>query len=216
MNQTLSPNGNGHVKIDRYISEHSTQPSAHLKELIHTTRATRGIDTDMLSGPQVCLLLKMLVRISRAKTILELGTFTGASALAMAEEIPIDGTITTIDVEQKEMAMTAWTQAGVLANIISIEGDAKKILDHLDGGFDLAFIDADKESYPTYWELVVPKIRHGGIIVADDTLREGRIIHPHREDDKAMDRFNRTVAEDSRVDAMILPVGDGVTVAFKK
>lgn len=202
--------------IVNYIDKHSTPPSANLSRLMDLTLKQPNIDADMLSGPQVCLLLKFLIRISKSERVLEVGTFTGATALAMAEELPANGKLITVDIQDRSIAVDVWRNAGVFDKIAYAIGDAQAVLQNIDGPFDLAFIDADKENYPKYWELVVPKVRHGGIIVADDTLREGRILRPRREDDKAMHAFNMTVAEDTRVDALILPMGDGVTVAVKK
>ena len=162
--------------------------------------------------------LRLLVKIARAKRVLEIGTFTGYSALAMAEGLPRGGRLITCDIDPDatQIARAHWNRSPHGRKIELRLGPAIKTVQELSGPFDLVFIDADKESYGRYWELCVPKVRRGGLLLADNVLWGGRVLDPHDRSDRAIVAFNKRVAADRRVDVVILPLRDGLTVAYKK
>lgn len=221
MSPSARNNASGLVsdKIVAYMEKHSTEASKARRELLKATLKQSGIDADMQSGLLIGWLLNFLVKISGAKRILEIGRFTGGSALAMAEALGKGGRTFTIDIDDgitRQIAEKYWQRGGQENKIRSLIGDALKIVPSLAGQFDLAFIDGDKRQYSNYWQAVIPKVRNGGIIVVDDALREGRILNPKREDDKAVAQFVKTARRDKRVKMFLLPLGDGVMLAIKK
>lgn len=163
-------------------------------------------------------LLKTLVAALGARLVVEVGTFTGYSTLAMAEALPEGGRIITHDVnaETGAIAQRFWGEVPWGSRIVQVLGDARQTLRDLPDGIDMAFIDADKGGYITYWDLLVPKMRRGGLIVADNVLWSGRVLDPEKDDDHSIVRFNAHVRADARVDAVMLTVRDGVTIARKR
>jgi caffeoyl-CoA O-methyltransferase len=161
-------------------------------------------------------LLAILVGISAARRILEIGTFTGFSALAMLEAAPPDGRIDTLEVDDTHAARAEQNiaAAGASDRISVHRGPALASLERLAGPYDLAFIDADKEVYPDYYEAVIPRMRQGGLVIADNVLRAGRVLDPHPEDPgaRAMRAFNERAARDPRVETVMLTVRDGVSL----
>lgn len=175
--------------------------------------------------PEEGQLLAMLVRISGAKRILELGSFTGYSALAMALALPSDGQLTALDKnpEWTARAQRFWAEAGVADKIELILGDAAVTLDTLiadkgKGSYDLAFIDADKKSYPVYFEKCMELVRNGGLIAIDNTLWRTTLGNDdmHYFNCDTLREFNEKLFADERIDLSILPVADGLTLAYKK
>lgn len=175
--------------------------------------------------PEEGQLLAMLVRISGAKKILELGSFTGYSALAMALALPSDGRITALDknAEWTSRAQLSWTEAGVADRIELILGDAAVTLDTLiaekgKGSYDFAFIDADKKSYPVYFDKCMELVRKGGIIAIDNTLWRTTLGNEemHFFNCDTLREFNEKLFADERIDLSILPIADGLTVAYIK
>ena len=214
------------VKIEEYCQDHSTPPSQALQELSEKT-VKESEDHGMMVGHIEGSLLKMLVKISGAKQILEIGTFTGYSALAMAEGLPDDGILITCDKDEETsgIAHTYWNKSPHGIKIMQMMGDAvetlKMLQEQFEKGertdfFDLVFIDADKSSYPVYWDLSISMLKKGGIIAIDNVLRGGRVVNPDSDHSKKTDEFNKKVIKDDRVDVLMLPVRDGVTVAVKK
>lgn len=203
-----------------YMEKNSTPPSKERRALHKATLKQKGIDADMQSGHLIGWLLHFLVLISGARRILEIGRFTGGSALAMAEALEErGGKIVSLDIDagiSYDIALKFWRKAKVLDLIDSRIGDALKIVPQLKGWFDLAFIDGDKTQYSKYWNAVLPNMRKGGIIIVDDALREGRILNPKRKDDKAVARFIRMARQDKRVKMFLLPIGDGILFAVKQ
>jgi predicted O-methyltransferase YrrM len=170
-------------------------------------------------------LLAMLVRLLGARQVLEIGTFTGYSSTAMALALPADGRIVCCDLstEWTDVARTAWTDAGVAGRVDLRIGPAVDTLDELlaagqESAFDLAFIDADKPSYDAYYERCLRLLRPGGVIAIDNVLWSGRVADPsvHDESTDAIRALNAKVAGDERVDPVIVPVGDGLTLARKR
>ena len=208
--------------IDDYISRHTTAEGELFASITRDTYL-HVINPHMLSGQVQGELLRMFSRMVRPRRILELGTYTGYSALCLAEGLTDDGELLTIehndeleDIIRRHLALSP------LGNRIRlIIGDAKEVLSpftfHL-SPFDIVFIDADKREYCAYYELVFPLVRDGGFILADNTLWDGHVIDPAYDHDKQtleLRRFNDLVASDPRVSQVILPVRDGLTVIYK-
>jgi caffeoyl-CoA O-methyltransferase len=162
--------------------------------------------------------LKMLVRLNGARRILEIGMFTGYSALMMAEGLPEDGKIITCDVDPKAEAIASrYFSESPNGHKIEIRmGPALDTIKTLSGPLDMVFIDADKGNYSNYYEAVLPRVRPGGLIVADNVLWSGRVLHPESPDDHAIVAFDNLVQSDSRVENVCLTVRDGMMLAWKK
>lgn len=204
--------------LEQYALAHTRKPSPLLDELAAYTRR-ECTDAQMLIGPLEGGLLQLLIEVSRAKRILEIGLFTGYSALTMAEVLPDDGRIISceIDAARAEIARGFFRRSAHGSKIEIRVGAALDTLRTLSNErFDLVFIDADKENYPAYYELALPLINSGGLLVADNVLWSGRVLNPEQPSDYAITVFNRRVAEDPRVDATLLTVRDGVLIARKK
>lgn len=162
--------------------------------------------------------LKMLVRLTGARRILEIGMFTGYSALMMAEGLPEDGRIITCDVDPKAEAIASrYFAESPNGHKIQIRlGPALETIKTLSGPLDMVFIDADKGNYSNYYEAVLPLVRPGGLIVADNVLWSGRVLHPESPDDHAIVAFDKLVQSDPRVEKVCLTVRDGMMLAWKK
>lgn len=210
--------------LQEYIENHTT-PEPELFARITRDTNLHVLNPHMLSGQVQGELLRMLSRMIRPKRILELGTFTGYSALCLAEGLQQDGKLITIEHndELEETIRHNISQSPLCARIHLIIGDAKEILSNQQSVvsnqmFDLVFIDADKREYCAYYELVFPLVRQGGFILADNTLWDGHIVDPAYDKDKqtlGLREFNRMVADDPRVSQVILPLRDGLTIIYK-
>jgi caffeoyl-CoA O-methyltransferase len=172
----------------------------------------------MMVGYCEGLLLKLLVRLMNARRVLEIGTFTGYSALCLAEGLPEDGRLVTCDVDAAAttIARRYWARSPHGAKITLELRPALETIATLQGPIDLVFIDADKPGYVRYWEACLPLLRTGGVVAADNTLWSGKVLAPSGQDDLAIAAFNDHVARDPRVEKVVLPVRDGVTVAVKR
>lgn len=203
-------------QIEEYALRMTTKESDKVKELI-TSSSSELEYIDMLCGNTVGQILKMLVRISGAKRILEIGTFTGYSAIMMAEALPEDGQIITIEMNIKYQKLAEWhfRKFDNENKITLMNGNAQEIIEHLKGHFDLIFLDADKMSYPFYYEQGLKKLRSGGLLVADNVLWDGAVLDPPDHKAEAMDQFNKMVQEDDTVEQVLLPVRDGLTIIRK-
>lgn len=204
-------------EIENYAQHRSGPLSPLLDELLAETHRTMRAP-QMLTGPLEGAFLKLMVMLTRAKNVLEIGTFTGYSALAMAEGLPADGHLTTLDIEDAhiEVARKYFAKSEYGKKIELIKGDALASIDKLSGPFDLVFIDADKGNYKNYYEAVLPKMPSGGVILVDNVLWSGKVLNPKDEDDHAIVQFNEHVSNDSRVDRALLTIRDGVYVIRKK
>ncbi len=205
--------------IEAYCTAHSTSPSALLQELYeHTNR--NCADPQMMIGPLEAALLQALIRISGARRVLEIGLYTGYSALAMAEALPADGSVLSCEIEPAHIAVArAFFARSAAGNKIEVRhGPALDTLRALpgDASFDFAFIDADKENYPAYYDATLPRLASGALLVADNTLWSGRVLAPRDASDRALIEFNRRVRHDPRVEVVLLPLRDGVTLVRKK
>lgn len=211
----LPPRPVADPEMDAYAAAHSTPPSEQLRVVAQATRDWSehpGMMVDAAEGR----LLAMLVALTAAGRILEVGTFTGYSAICMAEALPADGHITTLELSPEHAAKAAEhiELAGAADRISILQGHALDSLAALRGPFDLAFIDADKPAYPAYFDAVLPLVRPGGLIVADNVLRGGRVLDVENPDPGVvgMRGFNDRVATDPRVEAVLLTVRDGITL----
>ena len=203
-------------KIEQYCQEHTKPESQLLHELVAETFAHTAFP-EMEVGHLEGAFLRILVRLLRAKRILELGTFTGYSSLLMAEGLPDDGKLITCDIDLKttEIAKKYWSRSPHGKKIELKLGPALETLKTIEGPFDLVFIDADKVNYINYWELCLPKIRRSGLLVIDNVLWSGSVLDPEDTTERAIDEFNKHVYKDKRVEVVMLPIRDGVTLAWK-
>ncbi len=206
-------------KIEAYCRHHSRMSGALLREIERYTRGHRR-DAGMLIGPFEGALLAILVRLSSARRVLEIGMFTGYSALTMAEALPADGEILCCDInpETSAIAQSFFDRSPHGRKITVRLGPALETLAALPKAarFDFVFLDADKENYVNYYEAVLPRLRTGGLIAADNVLWSGRVLAPKTKADRAMVRFNRHVRRDPRVECVMLPVRDGVSLIRKR
>ena len=210
------------MTLNEYIEQHSSPENKILKQITRSTHL-EVINPRMLSGHVQGRVLSMLSQMIQPKRILELGTFTGYSALCLAEGLTEDGRLMTIE-HNDEMEDSIRRNIGLSSLGEKIElviGDAKEVLGQLgeeatgEEAFDLVFIDADKKEYCEYLELVLPLMRQGGWILADNTLWDGHIIDPAYDKDRqtmALRAFNDKVAQDERLEKVILPLRDGLTI----
>lgn len=205
-------------KIEDYCLRHSSARGKLLREIERYTRR-HCADARMLIGPHEGALLAMLVRLSGARRILEIGCFTGYSALCLAEALPRNGRLTTCEIspERAAIARSFFARSMHGRKITLRLGPALETLAGLPRttGFDFVFIDADKENYVNYYEAVLPRLRPGGLIVADNVLWSGRVLAPIKKSDRAVARFNNHVRRDRRVECVMLPVRDGLSLIRK-
>jgi len=201
-----------------YIVATGTRETREQRELRAETR--KLAHGGMQIGPDQGALLQVLVRMLRAKRCIEVGTFTGYSALSVALALPRDGKIVCCDVSEEWTAIARryWKKAGVAAKIDLRIAPALDTLAKLRGRYDFAFIDADKPNYTKYYERCLELLRKGGVVAVDNTLWGGSVIDPsdRSESTVALREFNKRVAKDRRVDIALVPVGDGLTLAVKR
>lgn len=174
----------------------------------------------MLSGHLQGAMLRMLSHMIKPRRILELGTYTGYSAICMAQGLTEDGILHTIDIneELQDMSFRYFCEAGVQHKIIQHIGKAADIISGIDEQFDLVFIDADKQNYSNYYDLVFDKVAVGGYILADNVLYEGQVLLPESEQGKnakAMHAYNKKISADPRVEHVLLPLRDGIMIVRK-
>jgi predicted O-methyltransferase YrrM len=205
-------------QISRYCAEHTAAQDAVLAELERETWL-KVLRPRMLSGHIQGKFLEFIVKMLQPKEVLEIGTYTGYSAIWMARALKADATLHTIDInpELEEMAQTYFQKAGVEHQINFYIGNALDIIPKLDIVFDLVFIDADKTNYKNYLELVLPKVRKGGIIIADNVLWNGKVLQesPKDPETKAIREFNEYVQATTEVDNLLLPLRDGLMIMEK-
>ena len=208
------------MNLDDYITAHSEPESDYLAQVNRRTHL-HLINPRMMSGHLQGRVLAMLCRMIAPKRILELGTYSGYSALCMAEALPDDGILHTIehDDELEDFILENLNGSPNGAKIKLHIGDALEKIAEIDETFDLVFIDADKRQYIAYYEAVLPKVRSGGFILADNTLWDGKIfetIDPNDKQTIEIMRFNDFIAKDTRIEKVIVPLRDGLTMIRKK
>lgn len=203
-------------EIDKYAEEHTSIESIELLSLIKSSDEELQY-IDMISGRIVGQLLKMLVKISGAKRVLEIGTFTGYSAISMAEALPEDGEVVTLEMNfrYQELAQKHFDSSKVGSKIKMIKGNAQSSIELLEGQFDLIYLDGDKMRYELYFEKLLPIVKPGGLIVADNVLWDGTVLNPEDHKARAIADFNQHVLNDNRVEQVLLPIRDGVNVIRK-
>jgi caffeoyl-CoA O-methyltransferase len=204
-------------RIEEYAERHTTPPDPLLAELAAETRATMSAP-QMLTGPVEGRFLELLVHASGARRILEIGTFTGFSALSMAAALPDDGRIDTLDVEPRhaEVAQRYFDRSPHGSKITLHLGPALETLERLEGTFDLVFVDADKDNYDAYYEAALPRLSERGLIAIDNTLWSGRVLEPADDTTRLIAALNDKIAADERVVCVQLTVRDGVTLVRRR
>src|SRR5690606_28971665 len=204
-------------ELENYIADHSVKEPELLQQLNKETHQN-VLQPRMLSGHFQGRVLSMLSKIIQPKHILEIGTYTGYATLCMAEGLQENGTVDTIDIneELEEIQNKYFNQSGKRNQIIQHIGNALEIIPMLDKKFDLVFIDADKENYINYWNLVVPLMNKGGIILSDNVLWSGKVLEEVKPNDKSTKillEYNKITNEDPRVETVLLPIRDGLSVS---
>lgn len=207
-------------KIDSYVVAHSQQEPKVLQELSKETWQ-KVLNPRMLSGAFQGRVLSMLTKLVRPANILEIGTYTGYSAICMAEGLPKDGMIHTIDKneELEDLQNKYFEKSGYRTQIQQHFGNAMEIIPQLEVKFDLVFIDADKSNYPNYFHLIIDKMNPGGIILSDNVLWSGKVVEkldPKDIDTKALLAYNELLNSDDRIETVLLPIRDGLTLSRVK
>ncbi|GGG92361.1 O-methyltransferase [Polaribacter pacificus] len=207
-------------KIDNYVVEHSQHEPQLLKELTKETWQ-KVLNPRMLSGAFQGRLLAMLSKLIQPKNILEIGTYTGYSALCLAEGMPVDGTLYTIDKneELESLQQKYFKKSGYQDQIKSLVGNALELIPTINQKFDLVFIDADKSNYINYFHLIIDKMNPGGIILSDNVLWSGKVVEaldPKDLDTKILLEYNALLNADKRVESVLLPIRDGLTISRVK
>ncbi len=205
--------------LDRYLAEHSQEEDPVLQELARHTYL-KEVHPRMLSGHILGSFLTMFSRMISPQRILEIGTYTGYSAICLARGLRPGGKLTTIEVndELRTTAELFFRKAQLDQQIELINGNALEVLPVLENSFDLVFIDANKDDYPEYYRLVIDKVSAGGYILVDNVLWGGKVLVTPREDPttQTIDRFNKMITADQRVENLLLPIRDGLMVIKKK
>lgn len=208
------------IEIEQYINNHNLPEKDFLKELERETHLT-CIHPRMLSGNMQGNVLYMLCKMINPKRVLELGTYTGYSAISMAIALEEDAQLHTIEIrdEMEEIISKYILKANMQNRIVTHFGDAKTIVPTLEGQFDFVFIDAYKKEYTSYYKLIFDRVKPGGYIVADNILWDGKVVDPAEQNDpqtKGIVEFNKLVQADERVENVIFPIRDGMMVIRKK
>lgn len=206
--------------IREYCESHSASESELLQSLNRETHL-KILSPRMLSGHLQGRFISMISRMLNPELIVEIGTYTGYSALCMAEGLKQNGRLITIDNNPELVSIQSeYFQKSAFANqIIAWLGDASSLISNLPDNIDLVFIDADKENYLKYYELILPKVRPGGYLLADNVLWSGKVVQPVKSNDhstKAIMEFNAKIQNDPRVDNLLLPLRDGIMMIQKR
>lgn len=204
-------------KIDDYAVKHTQEEPELLAKLTRET-FQKILQPRMLSGHYQGRLLSMISKLTNPENILEIGTYTGYSALCLAEGLQKKGSLHTIDINEElvQIQKKYFDLSEYKEQIHQYLGNALEIIPTLDLKFDLVFIDADKPNYPAYFEMIVGKMKPGGIIITDNVLWSGKVVEKVKEDDTstiALLRYNKMVAEDKRLETVMLPIRDGLSIS---
>ncbi len=206
--------------INLYAEQYTTPEDNTMASLNRETHANvRG--AQMISGHLQGVVLQMISQMIRPKQILELGTYTGYSAISLAKGLQEGGMLHTIDIDAnlQPMRENYWKQANAADKITQHIGEAATIINQIEGGFDLVFIDADKKNYGIYFDMLIDRIPSGGFMIADNVLFHGEVILPidqQSNNAKNIHEFNKKIAADERVEQVIMPVRDGLMIIRKK
>jgi caffeoyl-CoA O-methyltransferase len=204
-------------ELHAYLVAHTARPDPIVADLVAETRLTLPEHANLQIAPEQAPFLTLLTRLLQVRHAVEVGTFTGLSALSIARGLSPGGRLLCCDIsaEFTSIARRFWERAGVADRIELRIGPAARTLRTLPAEpyLDLAFIDADKTGYPSYWAELVPRMRPGGLLVVDNVLRGGRVIDPQDPDTIAIVEFNEIVLADERVESVMIPLADGLTLA---
>lgn len=202
--------------IEPYVAENTSPESPVFAALAKETQENTK-SAEMQVGHVEGMFLKNLVRATGARRVLEVGTFTGYSALMMAEGMPDDGELITCDIDREatDIAKKYWAQSPHGKKIVLKLGRAIETIEQIDGPLDLVFLDADKQSYIGYWDAVMPKVRRGGVVLVDNVLWSGDVLDPADDVTRAIAAFNAHARRDPRVELVMLTIRDGITMACK-
>lgn len=209
-------------ELHAYLLAHATPVDEIVADLIAETRAALPAQVTMQIAPEQYGFMTLLTRLAGVRRAVEIGTFTGLSALAIARGLADGGTLTCFDISADFTAIARryWQRAQVGDRVELRLGDAREQLRTLpvEPHLDLAFIDADKTSYPAYWEELVPRMRPGGLLIVDNVLQGGRVVDPSEQGEAvvAIRDFNQRVRDDERVEVVMVPVADGLTLARRR
>ncbi|MEX1131947.1 MAG: O-methyltransferase [Flavobacteriales bacterium] len=206
--------------LERYAETFSSPEPIHLQELAEETRRTVDMP-QMLSGHLQGRFLSLLSTLLAPKLVLDIGTYTGYSALCMAEGLHAEGVLHTIDIKTPLAPMVDRyiRKAGFHERILQHLAPAAEVIPKITGTFDLVFIDADKQNYCNYFDLVVERVRPGGLIIADNVLWSGKVLDPHAEQNgetRGLAAYAQLVKDDSRVESVLLPLRDGLLLSRRK
>ncbi len=207
-------------KLDQYVVEHSQQEPEILRELSKETWQ-KVLNPRMLSGAFQGRVLSMISKLIQPKSVLEIGTYTGYSAICIAEGLAEGGVIHTLDKneELEDLQNKYFEKSGYRNQIKQYFGNALEIIPSFETQFDLVFIDADKSNYPNYFHLIIDKMKKGGIILSDNVLWSGKVIeklNPKDLDTKALLEYNELLNNDNRIETVLLPIRDGLTISRVK
>lgn len=206
--------------LENYIGNHTGEEPVLLQQLSRETHL-KVLQPRMITGHLQGRFLSLLSKIHRPKFILEIGTYTGYSALCLAEGLQEGGELHTIDInaELAEMQQMYFDKSGYAGQIKRYTGDAIKIVPQLGHSFDLVYIDAEKKEYLRYFEVIMPRVHSGSLILTDNVLWSGKVLEPAKEGDKStrvLQEYNRLLREDPRLETVLLPVRDGLTLSRVK
>lgn len=206
-------------KINNYAKDHSCSETKLLSELRRETEL-KCINPIMLSGQYQGRLLSLISKIKQPKKILEIGTFTGYATLCLAEGLETSGKIYTIDKNEEliKIQNKYFSKSKYHKNIIQYTGDALEIIPKINSKFDLIFLDADKENYNKYLEIIIPKLNKKGILISDNVLWHGKVLSDKKNQDKVtkrIDTFNKDLVENKNFQTFMLPIRDGLSISIK-
>lgn len=206
-------------ELETYVTDHSENEPELLRQLSRETHQ-KILQPRMLSGHYQGRLLSLLSKLVKPKNILEIGTYTGYSALCLAEGMQPLGELHTIDIDEElfDFQRKYFDKSGYGKQIFQHLGNALEIIPKLDMTFDLIFIDADKENYPNYFRAVISKLNVGGVVLSDNVLWSGKVTEPLKDDDlatKALLEYNALLKGDNRIETVLLPIRDGLTISLK-
>ena len=205
-------------QLQQYIDDHSMEESDLLKALDRETHQ-KVLQPRMLSGSYQGRFLALLAKMIGPKKILEVGTYTGYATLCLAEGLTTGGSIDTIDHNEElaDMQRRYFDQSPYGSQIVQHLGEAKDILKTLAGPYDLVFLDADKENYPHYFDLIINKLETGGVILSDNVLWSGKVLEKATDEaTSSLQEYNHKINTDVRVETVVLPIRDGLTITRKR
>ena len=205
-------------EIEEYSLFHTSSQSIILEKIENETWQ-EVLMPRMLSRRQQGRFLSLMSKLAKPKRVLEIGTYTGYSAICISEGLSENGIIHTIDnnIELKQRVTKYFKESGIINSVKMHWGNALEIIPSINEKWDLVFIDADKENYSNYFDLIIDNMRAGGIIIADNVLWSGKVINPNKKDKETfeLDKFNKKIANDKRVEHQLLPLRDGLMIAQK-